>query len=151
MSVHAAFPALALPLDAAFLDEALAAPGGLAMLPAADLPFLARAVGALSLTGLLDRAAAAPSDDAIRLYSHWLAGHPGDSDAFGAWFNLGVLLAAQRRHAEAEGAYARALALKPDLSQAAINLGLAMEAQKQPGEALAAWRQAHPGAATPAD
>lgn len=145
MSVHA-FPALALPLDAAFLDEALAVPGGLAMLPAADLPFLARAVGALPLTAVLERAAAAPADDAIRLYSHWLAGHAGEANAFGAWFNLGVLLAAGKRHAEAEGAHRRALALKPDLAQAAVNLGLALEAQKRPGEALEAWRRALPPA-----
>lgn len=146
MTVHAAFPALALPLDAGFLDDALALAGGLAALPPAGLPFLGRAVAALPLTGLLDRATAAAPDDAIRLYSHWLAAHAGAPDAFGAWFNLGVLLAAARRHPEAEGAYRRALALKPDLSQAAVNLGLALEAQKRPAEALEAWRRALPPA-----
>ncbi len=146
MSVHAAFPALSLPLDADFLDAALAASGGLAALPPAELPFLGRAVAALPLTGLLDRAGEAPQEDAVRLYSHWLAAHAGAPEAFGAWFNLGVLLGAEKRHAEAEGAYRRALALKPDLAQAAVNLGLALEAQKRPAEALEAWRQALPPA-----
>lgn len=146
MTAHATFPALALPVDAGFLDEILARPGGLAALAPADASYLSRAVAALPLTDLLDRAGLAGAEDAIRLYSLWLGAHATSAEAFGAWFNLGVLLGAGKRHGEAETAYRNALAVKPDFAQASVNLGLALEALGRPQEALAAWRRALPPA-----
>jgi len=78
----------------------------------------------------------------IAAYRAWIAANPGAPQLFAAWFNLGVELAQSRAHAAAAQAYAQALALQPKLDQAAVNLGLALEAQGQPDAALAVWDQA---------
>ncbi|MBR0653840.1 O-linked N-acetylglucosamine transferase, SPINDLY family protein [Plastoroseomonas arctica] len=78
----------------------------------------------------------------IAAYRAWIAANPGSPQLFAAWFNLGVELAQTRAHAAAARAYAQALALQPKLDQAAVNLGLALEAQGQPDAALAVWDQA---------
>ena len=78
----------------------------------------------------------------IAAYRAWIAANPGAPQLFAAWFNLGVEYAQTRAHAAAAQAYAQALALQPKLDQAAVNLGLALEAQGQPDAALATWNQA---------
>lgn len=64
---------------------------------------------------------------------------PGDADLPA---NLGALLAARGRFAEARAAYEQALRLQPHLAGAHNNLGNALLALGLPGEALAAFEQA---------
>jgi predicted O-linked N-acetylglucosamine transferase (SPINDLY family) len=79
----------------------------------------------------------------IRLYQDWIAANTGvSSHVFAAWFNLGVVLSRESDRANAVVAYRNALALRPDFSAAAINLGLAQEALGEDETALATWRQA---------
>jgi tetratricopeptide (TPR) repeat protein len=56
--------------------------------------------------------------------------------------NLGLALAAADREVEAEAAYRRALALKPEHAVAWNNLGLVLQAQNEVGAAIAAFRRA---------
>jgi predicted O-linked N-acetylglucosamine transferase (SPINDLY family) len=79
---------------------------------------------------------------AIEAYRVWLGANPHSPQRFAAWFNLGVLLAGSGDRAGAAIAYQQALALKPDLYQASVNLGLALEAQGQAEAALAVWQGA---------
>jgi predicted O-linked N-acetylglucosamine transferase (SPINDLY family) len=148
MTVHVPFPLLALPDDAPWIAERLVRPEGFAGIAPAERPRLDRAIAALPLVTLLDLAAAAGAVDAEALYRGWLAAHGDTPEAFGPWFNLGVLLMAGKRPAEAEAAYAAALRAKPDLHEATVNLGLALEAQGRADAALAAWRRALPPAPT---
>lgn len=105
-------------------------------------------LASLSLGQLLDaaeglRAEGRPAG-AAALYKAWLGRRPAAPEACVAWFNLGVVLAAEGDAAQAATAYGNALLLRPDLHQASINLGLALEAQGKPAEAMAAWRRALP-------
>ena len=75
-------------------------------------------------------------------YQAWIAANPAAPQLFAAWFNLGVELAQQGDHGNATIAYRNALLLKPDLHQAAVNLGLAQEALGRPDLALEVWQQA---------
>ncbi|MBR0672500.1 acetylglucosamine transferase [Roseomonas soli] len=84
---------------------------------------------------------AAP-EDGIAAYRTWLGGNPVSPQRFAAWFNLGVLLGAGGDRQGAMVAYRQALALKPDLHQAAVNLGLALEAEGRAEDALALWQGA---------
>ena len=81
-------------------------------------------------------------DLAIGAYRDWIDANPASPQLCAAWFNLGVEFAQAMEFGNAIIAYRNALALKPDLHQAAINLGLALEASGQPDAALAAWAQA---------
>ena len=101
-----------------------------------------RPIARFSLAELLDWAATAPPAAATLGYQAWIAGNPAALERCAAWFNLGVLLAAQGQLGRAMLAYQNALAAKPDFYQAAVNLGLAQEAQGQPEAALATWQQA---------
>jgi predicted O-linked N-acetylglucosamine transferase (SPINDLY family) len=79
----------------------------------------------------------------IDLYRTWIALHgAGGSHSHAAWFNLG----AEWNHAgEPENAilaYRAALALRPDFTPAAINLGLLLEQHGEPQMALACWSDA---------
>jgi predicted O-linked N-acetylglucosamine transferase (SPINDLY family) len=78
----------------------------------------------------------------IAFYHHWIDANTDTSPLlYAAWFNVGVLHA----HADdnkAAAAYGKALALRPDLHVAAINLGLVLEADGQPEQALATWQRA---------
>ncbi|MDB5381804.1 MAG: O-linked acetylglucosamine transferase [Rhodospirillales bacterium] len=78
----------------------------------------------------------------VAAYRTWIVANPSGPQIFAAWFNLGVELAQTRDHAAAAQAYSQALVLQPKLDQAAVNLGLALEAQGQPDAALAVWDQA---------
>ena len=144
----AVFPVpLPLPGDDAWLEDRLAAPGGLAAVPPALVPRLARTVGALPALQLVDLVGRHPAS-AVALAQLWLGAHPSAPEAFAVWFNLGVALLQARDAVGAATAYGNALALKPDLHEATINLGLALELQGKPAEALATWRRALPEDAT---
>ena len=80
-----------------------------------------------------------PSMQAVSAYRGWLAANATSPQRFAAWFNLGALLGNQGDRAAAMIAYRQALALKPDLHQAAVNLGLALEADGRADDALAQW------------
>jgi tetratricopeptide (TPR) repeat protein len=66
--------------------------------------------------------------------------HPDRSGA--DWFNLAYLLEAAARHAEAEGAFRRAVALAPKLDRAWYGLGLTLIRLQRLEEALAALKRA---------
>ena len=135
--------AFALPGDAATLAAQLARPGGLAAVPPAEMPHLARAIAGLDLMQLVAQAGAAGGDAGI-LYELWLAAHGNEPPACGAWFNLGVARMQAGDPAAAAQAYRAALRLRPEMAEAAINLGTALEAAGQPEAALAVWRAALP-------
>ena len=79
------------------------------------------------------------AEAAAQLYRDWIAHH--DSPAqYVAHFNLGVLLANLQDNAGAERSYRAALALVPNLLQARLNLGTALERMGRQEEALDAWR-----------
>ena len=136
---------LPLPGDEAWLD---ARKGKLATLAPEVMPRLARTIAALPAAAAIERIVAASTSDAGILARFWLAANPGAPVAYAIWFNLGVTLLQAGAAADAAQAYAAALALKPDLHEAAVNLGLALEVQGQPEEALATWRRALPDEAT---
>ena len=135
--------AFALPGDAAALAAQLARPGGLAAVPPAEMPHLARAIAGLDLMQLVAQAGAAAGDAGI-LYQLWLAAHGTEPPACGAWYNLGVARMQAGDPGGAAQAYRAALRLRPEMAEAAINLGTALEASGQPEAALAVWRAALP-------
>jgi len=94
------------------------------------------------LEALLPRLEGASPAVAIAAYRAWLAANPASPQRFAAWFNLGVLLMQVPQRAAAIIAYRQALALKPDLYQAAVNLGVALELDGRAEEALALWQGA---------
>lgn len=96
----------------------------------------------LPLEALLPGLDGLPVAQAIAAYRAWLAANPVSPQRFAAWFNLGALLGGHADRAAAMVAYRQALALKPDLHQAAVNLGLALEADGRADEALALWGDA---------
>jgi len=96
----------------------------------------------LPLEALLPGLGALPPMQGVAAYRAWLAANPASPQRFAAWFNLGALLGQTGDRAAAMIAYRQALALKPDLHQAAVNLGLMLEAEGRPGEALALWGEA---------
>jgi tetratricopeptide (TPR) repeat protein len=59
-----------------------------------------------------------------------------------AYFNLGIALHDQKKLAEAEAAYRKAIELQPDYAWAYYNLGNVLRDQKKPAEAEAAYRKA---------
>ena len=103
--------------------------------PAADLPIL-------SLAELVNEAqrlqTAGRVDAAVALYQHWLQQGPVAMRHV-AWFNLGTLLGALQRPAEAETAYRAAIALQPDFPHARLNLGHLLERSGQHEPAMAEW------------
>ena len=87
---------------------------------------------------------------AATLYRTWLQRNTGAHNAIAA-FNLGVLLATQNDLAGAVDAYQQALALNPQLAPARVNLGLALERQGLPEQALAQWQEVADTTASGAD
>jgi predicted O-linked N-acetylglucosamine transferase (SPINDLY family) len=84
-----------------------------------------------------------PGVAVIVLYQRWIEANEGKSPLlYAAWFNLGVVFARAGDNSNAATAYGNALALRPDLHFAAINLGLMQEAIGRPEQALATWQQA---------
>lgn len=120
---------------------------GIAMLDPARLAALRRAVQGLDLVDLVSAAEAASPENAAQLYDFWLGAHGTSLAACAAWFNLGVLHMQAGRSADAAVCYRQALQIKPDMTEAAINLGSALEAAGDAEAALAGWRAALPPAA----
>lgn len=107
--------------------------------PRMSLPELLAATGSLQNQQQLDGAA--------QVYEAWLAAHPADAKAAVAAFNWGTVLGSLRRPEAAIAAYERALAIKPDLAQARLNLGHQLEQLGRHEEALACWRAVYDGIA----
>jgi predicted O-linked N-acetylglucosamine transferase (SPINDLY family) len=79
----------------------------------------------------------------IELYQRWLEANAQISPhLFAGWYNLGATLAKHGDRGNAAIAYGNAIALKPDFSPAAVNLGLSLEANGNTEGALAAWERA---------
>ena len=66
------------------------------------------------------------------------AAEPGDSEA---WFDLGISYSEEGRYLDAEAAYHRAIALKPDYVEAHLSLGNLLYGLGRIGEAETAYRQ----------
>jgi predicted O-linked N-acetylglucosamine transferase (SPINDLY family) len=79
----------------------------------------------------------------IGLYRDWLEANVGQSaPLFAGWYNLGASLAKHGDRTNAVIAYTNALVLKPDFYQAAVNLGLSLEATGNTEAALQTWERA---------
>jgi predicted O-linked N-acetylglucosamine transferase (SPINDLY family) len=95
------------------------------------------------VVGAIERARPAlPVAAEIRMYQEWIASAGNSPLLFAGWFNTGVALTRAGDRANAAIAYRNSLILKPNFHSAAINLGLALEAQGRNDEALAAWEGA---------
>ncbi len=82
----------------------------------------------------------------IDLYRNWIAVQSGGTKyLYAAWFNLGVELSCAGDASGAILAYRTALAISPDFSLAAINLGLVLERGGDTEAALATWQCATQG------
>ena len=88
-------------------------------------------------------------DAAVALYQRWIADSPLATRpmAHVACFNLGTLLGALNRSAEAEAAYRQALDYQPNFPHARLNLGHLLERANQPEDAMAQWRAVLAGGA----
>ena len=84
-----------------------------------DFPELAASAGRMGDAG--------NRDGAIDLYRSWLKSNPKSSAAYAAQFNLGCLLHASARTAEALAAYAACLRANPQFVQVRLNIGNALE------------------------
>lgn len=79
----------------------------------------------------------------IALYQLWIQSNEKNSNqSFAAWYNIGVQYSANGDPIQSAKAFQSALALKPDLYQAAVNLGLAYEKLGQNDKALKVWEDA---------
>lgn len=132
--------------DIGWLAGLLAGPDWPALLPPAEEARRQRGLRAIKLEALLPLLEAATREArrgvTLGAYRAWLAANPGHPQAMAAWFNLGVELAQSGDPLQAAICYRNALALKADFHEAAVNLGLALEAAGQIEAALAAWAQA---------
>ena len=104
--------------------------------------------GQMTLDALINHAeqlkAQGQISDALNLYKIWIVCTTA-ANKFVAFVNWGVLLSDQGDLESAEVAYRQALKIKPDLHQAKINLGLALERKGQPQESLQLWTEVAPG------
>ena len=79
----------------------------------------------------------------IDLYRDWIALQgAGGRHVHAAWFNLGAECGHAGDEANAILAYRTVLALRPDFTPAAINLGLLLERRDEPRSALTCWTAA---------
>jgi predicted O-linked N-acetylglucosamine transferase (SPINDLY family) len=101
-----------------------------------------RRLSALDLVNLCDAMAFPPgSPRTILVYKSWLESTSAASaGAYAVWYNLGVQCGSIQDTQSQITCYRNALALKPDLYQAAVNLGLVYENLGQLDVALAIWR-----------
>ena len=60
-----------------------------------------------------------------------------------AWFDLGLVRQDQRDYPEAATAYRKALDIRPDHAEAALNLGIVLQEGGDPDAAMGAYRSAH--------
>ncbi len=73
-----------------------------------------------------------------------LLGHAVASTApASVWFDLGVARQDLRDHDGAADAYRKALEIKPDYAEAALNLGIALQESGKPDAAMRAFARAH--------
>jgi predicted O-linked N-acetylglucosamine transferase (SPINDLY family) len=79
--------------------------------------------------------------EAIALYEQWLRADPPQRQSAVARFNLAVLLTEQQRFADAEKQLRLAIEESPKFPQAFYNLGLNLEKQSRPEEAIVSWLQ----------
>ncbi len=98
----------------------------------------------ISLQQVMSRADAlatlGDTQSAVICYKNWLASDASENALrHVALFNLGILLRNAGQIDEAIDCYREALKLKPDLYQAAVNLGLAFEAKGNRVEAAQTW------------
>lgn len=133
-----------LPGDDRLISDMLSDGQSIAAIAPDGLAALRRAVQGLDLVGLVSAAEAALAEDAAQLYDFWLTAHGASLAACAAWFNLGVLHMKAGRPSDAVTCYRQALLIKPDMTEAAINLGSALEAAGDAEAALAGWRAALP-------
>jgi predicted O-linked N-acetylglucosamine transferase (SPINDLY family) len=82
---------------------------------------------------------AGQTDAAVALYRQWIDTGP-EGMRHVACFNLGTLLGALNRTAEAEVAYRQAVALQPNFPHARLNLGHLLERAGNTEHALDQWR-----------
>lgn len=115
-------------------------------MPTLTSPLPAAAAGPLTLNALMGQAqalqqAGQPAAAAV-LYQQWLA-TDGQRDAMRhvALFNLGTILSALQREADAEAAYQEALQLQPGFVHALLNMGHVLERRGAHEEALDHWRR----------
>ncbi len=129
-----------------WLDEALAtrASGAVAPWRAEEIQLCLKDTPFDAILSAIERAVPAVNGATeIGLYDQWIKANDGTSPfLYMAWFNIGVLFAREGDHAKAAIAYGNALALRPDLHGAAINLGLLLEVNGQADQALATWQRA---------
>jgi predicted O-linked N-acetylglucosamine transferase (SPINDLY family) len=101
--------------------------------------------GTLSLAQLLDQAnrwtAEGQVDAVVALYEAWCAS-PTAAHRHVVLFNLGTVLSANGRHAQAQAVYEDALRGKPDFVQAKVNLAHQRESQGDLPDAIHHWREA---------
>ena len=132
------------------LSDTLSPPATLAAAPVAPV---APPAASLSLAELVNEAQrlqqAGQAEAAVALYRHWIAGGPLPMRHV-ACFNLGTLLGALARPAEAEQAYREAITWQPDFPHARLNLGHLLERAGRHEDALLQW-QAVVDASVPAD
>ena len=83
---------------------------------------------------------AGQAEAAVALYRGWLDGGAPAGMRHVALFNLGTLLGALGRSAEAEAAYREAVALQPGFAHARLNLGHLLERAGRTAEALDQWQ-----------
>ncbi len=102
-------------------------------------------IGRLSLEQLIQAAeiltAQGKTQTLLETYEIWIK-QAESPYKFAAYFNYGVLLAANKQDKQAEEAYRNALALKPDFVQPRINLGMILERTGRLPEAIEEWSRA---------
>jgi len=100
-------------------------------------------VGELTVQELIARARSLElsglTDQGINLYSEWLLKYHNSPLAYIAWYEFGRLLFSARLFLRAENAFKAGLEINPQLHEATLALGLALEAQGRIPEALALW------------
>jgi predicted O-linked N-acetylglucosamine transferase (SPINDLY family) len=96
------------------------------------------------LLAMVDRIGTNKGDrEVIELYRTWISLQgTGGRHAHAAWFNLGAEWSLAGDRDNAILAYRAALALRPDFTPAAINLGLLLELRGEPRNALNCWSAA---------
>ncbi|MCX8510323.1 MAG: tetratricopeptide repeat protein, partial [Chthoniobacteraceae bacterium] len=106
-----------------------------------DLGELIAAAESLKATGDVE--------SSVALYSAWLSKTTSPL-RYVALFNQAVGLAQLGRDVEAATTYGAAVALKSDFPEARVNLGLTLEKQGHPKEALEQWKAVYDQPSTPA-
>lgn len=88
--------------------------------------------------------AAGQTEKALQIYQNYLKNE--QAVAHPAFFNMGVILCAENRHAEAEAYFRHCIHLAPTFFMAYLNLGMVLENRGHKESAIAIWEEAlqHP-------